>query len=305
MRLRLIVPASAGNNGPGFDCFGLAYGLYNELIVDTERPGRIDVEGEGAEDLARGAPNLVCRALDTFESETGKKVPRHGLRLINRIPFCRGLGGSAAAIVGGLLAGDALTGAGLGRDDLLALALRLEDHPDNVSAALVGGAVLTVFEDRVGGPFTVRPLRVPGNWRAAVLVPDHQVVTREARALLPEQVPRRDAIFNHSRVGLLVAALLEDRPEDLRRAMQDRIHQPYRSAIIPEMNELIRAALEAGAYGSCLSGAGPSILALAHRERAKGVAAAMQDEAVRQKVAARSFVLDLPASGARVEIERP
>ncbi|HLY75788.1 MAG TPA: homoserine kinase, partial [Planctomycetota bacterium] len=138
MRLRVTVPASAGNTGSAFDSLGIAYGLTNEVIVDTEAPGRLDVQGEGADLLQKGEPNLVQAAMARFVQATGRALPPVGLTLLNRIPFGRGLGSSAAAIVGGLVAADALAETGLSRLKLLQLALPMEGHPDNVAPALYG-----------------------------------------------------------------------------------------------------------------------------------------------------------------------
>ena len=302
MKVRISVPASAGNTGSAFDSLGIAFGLSNEVVADTDRPGALDVEGEGAELLRKGEPNLVHRAVAKFAEVTGKSVPPHGLALVNRIPFARGLGSSAAAIVGGLLAADALTGAGLGRKDLLKTALAMEGHPDNVAPAIYGGFVLTVLEEgEVNGPITVVPLSAPSTWRAVLYVPDLVIPTKDARAILPKEVSRRDAVFNHSRTALLAAAILQNRPELLRVAMQDRLHQPYRLKTFPAQDDLIRAGLDGGAWGACLSGAGSAILALADAEKAVGVAEAMKAKAAGLAVPGRAQVLDIPASGARVE----
>lgn len=301
MKIRVSVPASAGNTGSAFDSLGIAYGLTNEVIVDTAKPGDLAVEGEGAELLKKGEPNLVTQAFDRFRQATGKALPPFGLTLVNRIPFGRGLGSSAAAIVGGLVAADALAETGLSRLQLLQLALPMEGHPDNVAPALYGGAVLTVLEEgRVDGPLTVVPYPVPPDWRAVLYVPDLIIPTKQARAILPKEVPRADAVFNHSRVGLLVSAFAQGRPEFLRVAMQDRLHQPYRAKLFPEMEELIRAGLEGGAWGAALSGAGSAILTVAARAKADAVAAALTRRAEALKVPGRSLVLEIPSSGARV-----
>jgi homoserine kinase len=301
MRLRVTVPASAGNAGPGFDSFGLAYALYNEVVVDTEKPGTFQAEGEGVDQLEQGASNLVSLAMKVFSRETDRALPEHGLHLINRIPFGRGLGSSAAAIVGGMAAADALTGAELSRDEMLRLALKVENHPDNVSAAIHGGAVLTVFHDSVRGAFTCLQLPVPADWRAVLFVPDQVSPTDEARALLPTEVPRRHAIFNHSRVGLLVAAFLKGEPGHLSLAMQDRLHQPYRAKLFPAMGRLMKSAVEAGAWGSCLSGAGPAILAITARDSTGAVSSGMSEAARALGVNGRSLVLEFPGSGFQVE----
>jgi homoserine kinase len=302
MKIRVTVSASAGNTGPAFDSLGIAYGLSNEVVVDTARPGELLIEGEGAELLRKGEPNLVQKAFKRFTEVTGKKLPAHGLTLVNRIPFGRGLGSSAAAIVGGLVAADALMGTGLSRLQLLELALPMEGHPDNVAPALYGGAVLTVLnEGRVDGPLTVVPLAVPPEWRAVLYVPDLVIPTRQARAILPQEVLRVDAVFNHSRVGLLVAAFSHNRPDLLGVAMEDRLHQPYRARIFPEMDALIRAGREGGAWGGCLSGAGSAILAIASEAKAATVEASMKRKAEELRVAGHTLVLKIPTTGARVE----
>lgn len=301
MKIRVSVPASAGNTGSAFDSLGIAYGLSNEVILDTDTPGSLTVEGEGAELLKRGEPNLVLQAMERFAEGTGKKLPPVGLTLINRIPFGRGLGSSAAAIVGGLVAADALAEAGLSRLKLLQLALPMEGHPDNVAPALYGGAVLTVLDEgRVDGPLTVVPFTAPNDWRAVLYVPDLIIPTKQARAILPKEVPRADAVFNHSRVGLLVSALTQHRPDLLRVAMQDRLHQPYRAKLLPQMESLIQTGLDAGAWGACLSGAGSAILALASKGKADAVAAAMAAKAQSSNLPGRSLVLEVPSSGAKV-----
>ncbi len=298
----MSVPASAGNTGSAFDSLGLAFGLQNEVVVDTGRPGELAVEGEGAELLRKGEPNLVHHAYERFAAATGKRIPPHGLTLVNRIPFGRGLGSSAAAIVGGLLAADALSEAGLSRLELLRLAVPMEGHPDNVAPAIYGGFVLTVQEEgRVDGPLTVVPLAPPDGWKAVLFVPDLVIPTKEARAILPREVPRADAVFNHSRVGLLVAALSQARPELLRVAMQDRLHQPYRARLFPPMDALIQAGLAGGAWGACLSGAGSAILAIASAQKAESAAASMREKAAALGVPGRPLVLDIPRAGARVE----
>jgi len=301
MKIRVSVPASAGNTGSAFDSLGIAYALSNEIIVDTARPGDLIVEGEGADLLKKGEPNLVHHAFERFSQATGKSLPPFGLTLVNRIPFGRGLGSSAAAIVGGLVAADALAETGFSRLKLLQLALPMEGHPDNVAPALYGGAVLTVLEEgKVDGPLTVVPFVVPADWRAVLYVPDLIIPTKQARAILPKEVPRADAVFNHSRVGLLVAALTQHRSDFLRVAMQDRLHQPYRSKLFPEMEELIRSGIDGGAWGAALSGAGSAILTIASRAKADAVAASLTRKAEALHVPGRTLVLEIPSSGAKV-----
>ena len=302
MKIRVRVPASAGTTGSAFDSLGLAYGLSNEVVVEPGAAPGLVVEGEGADLLRKGETNLVQTAFERFAEVTGKRVPPHRLTLINRIPFGRGLGSSAAAIVGGLMAADAVCGTRLGPEGLLKIALPMEGHPDNVAPAIYGGFVLTVLNDAdVNGPFTVVPMKAPSDWRAVLYVPDLIIPTKQARAILPAAVPRADAIHNHSRVGLLVAALSQNRPDFLRVAMQDRLHQPYRAKLFPEMDALIRAGIDGGAWGACLSGAGSAILAVASAAKAEAVAASMRERAAALKVAGRTLVLEIPSAGAVAE----
>jgi homoserine kinase len=302
MKIRVVVPASAGNTGSAFDTLGLAFGLHNEATLDTSVPAGVDAEGEGAELLRKGEPNFVLQAMERFAARTGRAVPAGRLSLVNRIPFGRGLGSSAAAIVAGMMLADAATGAKSGPEALLRHALSLENHPDNLAPAIYGGFVLTVLNDgEVGGPVTVVPFRAPADWRAVLYVPELVIPTKKARAILPPTVPRADAIYNHSRVGLLVAALAQGRPELLRVAMQDRLHQPYRAQIFPEMDAIMESALRAGAWGACLSGAGSAILGVSPAPKADAVAAAMREQAEGLRVPGRSLVLEIPVEGARVE----
>jgi len=303
MKIRVTVPATVGNTGSAFDALGVALGLTNELIVDDAAPGEPVVKGEGVDALRKGEPNLVREAFTRFEQATGKKVPPCGLTQVNHIPFARGLGSSAAAVVAGLLAADSLTNAGLSRMQLLQLAVPMEGHPDNAAPALFGGAVLTVLnEGRVGGSLTVVPFRVPAAWKAVVLIPEFVLIpTREARAILPKEVPFADAVFNQSRAALLATAFAQERPDLLRVAMQDRLHQPHRARLFPSMDVLLQAALDAGAWGACLAGAGPSILAIVSEAKAAAVSAALKDKAHGLKAPGRSVVLDFSATGAKVE----
>src|SRR5574337_311428 len=218
MRVRIRVPASPANLGPGFDALALALALHNEVEIEEADRLTVAVEGEGAGRLATGAQNVVCRGVQMAFDAAGRRLRGARIRCLNRIPLNRGLGSSAAAWVGGLVGGNALLGEPLGRDAVLALAAKAEGHPDNAAAALFGG--LTV-SSTVGDRVTAVSLAVPDDLRWVVLVPDSEASTREARAVLPESVPRADAVFNVQRVSLLLAALGTRRAELLDLAMQD------------------------------------------------------------------------------------
>jgi homoserine kinase len=267
------VPATSANLGPGFDALGLALRLHNTLTIGRAASPEIEIEGEGEETLPRDASHLAYRAAMVVaaraaEMQSAPAVEAFRLTQRNAIPLGRGLGSSAAAIVGGAVAANALLGSPLDQQALLDLAAEMEGHPDNVAPALLGG--LVVCTRTAAG---VRWMRLaPPSLKVVVAVPDYPVSTEEARRRLPARVPFPDAVFNVTRAALLVAALTGGRPDLLDEATQDRLHQPYREHLIPGLNEVFQAARRAGAYGAALSGSGPAVIAFGE---APGIGAAM------------------------------
>lgn len=270
--VRVRVPATSANLGPGFDSLGLA--LYLHDVVEawiTDSGLSIEVAGEGTDTADTGEAHLVVKAMrQTFEILDGRQPPGLALRCANRIPHARGLGSSAAAIVSGVLAARALAEGGQQRlpdEAALRLAAGLEGHPDNVAACLLGG--LTVAWTGADGPRAVRlsPLRaiVP-----AVIVAPEPLSTRTARGVLPDRVPHADAATNAGRSALLIAALTSEVASDpgtLLDATEDRLHQPYRAGVMPETAHLIQRLRDAG-VPAVVSGAGPSVLAFLVRPEA-------------------------------------
>lgn len=253
MRLTAVVPATCANLGPGFDCFGLALDLCNEVAIDTEAEPSITWEGEGAGELPGDGTDLVGRAIAHTARVGGAPLSafsRHGL---NRIPLERGLGSSAAAFVAGILLADRLLGLKLEPEEVLELATDLEGHADNAAAAIAGGLTLA-FGDGV-----VR-LDPHPDLRPVVLVPhDVRLPTAEARAVLDETVSRADAVFNASHAAAAVVALIS-RPELLTQVLEDRLHQDARLALVPPVRALYDDLRRIG-VPVCVSGAGPSLLA--------------------------------------------
>jgi homoserine kinase len=258
MIIDVLVPATSANLGPGFDVLGLALGLYNDIAYEEAEGVVVTIEGEGAGRLDTGADNVVARAARMAYEAAGRRFPGATIRCVNRIPPARGLGSSAAAWVGGLIAANAALGSPLDRDAVLALACRAEGHPDNVAAALLGGLTVSCA---AGDRVTAVSLPVPAEIGWVVLVPETESSTREARAVLSADVSRSDAVFNLQRLGLLLASVVSGRIDLLRLAMEDRLHQPQRQSLFPWMESVRRAALDTGALGCVLSGAGPSLLA--------------------------------------------
>jgi homoserine kinase len=281
----------------------MALGLHNTITVQVTR-SRLDVriKGEGAEDLRWGEENRVLRAIRLAFEQAGQRLPRLALELQNYIPLGRGLGSSAAATVGGLVAGNALCGNRLAVEQILMLATQLEGHPDNVAPALLGGLVIVVQDN---GRLLYNKIPIPAGLEAALFVPDFPMPTAEARQVLPLQIPRSDVVHNLGRVALLVAAVIQGRYEFLDAATRDRLHQPYREAIFPAMPAFFAAAREAGALGVFLSGAGSTVLALC-RETAHLVAEAMSEAGQKLSVAGQAMVVPVTSEGAQTEaIELP
>ena len=251
-------PATSANMGPGFDCLGIALDIWNTVRVDLGEAG-FEIRGLGKGELPSGPDNLVAQAFRMACEEAGARAPDARFTCTNAIPLGRGLGSSSAAAVAGIVAANVLLDLGMDKGAMLALAAQVEGHPDNSAAALYGGCQIVVRE---GGRFVTSSVRVPERVRAVLFVPDSPMPTSESRSLLPTRAPMDDVVFNLGRVGLLVNALATDDLDLLRVATQDRLHQPHRQSIFHPMRVILRAAMDAGAFGAFLSGAGSSVLAL-------------------------------------------
>ena len=259
--VRVRVPASSANLGPGFDCFGLALSLHDVVEAQVTAGGLdLTVEGEGAHTVSRDTRHLVVRSMSECFARLGGPPPGLRVACTNAIPHGRGLGSSAAAIVAGVVAARALCVDGEHRFDdaaLLRLATELEGHPDNVAAALAGGFTLAWTEP--AGARLIR-LEVSAELAPVVFVPDTELSTRKARGLLPKTVPHADATANAARAALLVEALTRS-PDLLLVATEDRLHQDYRGPAMPASLDLIKR-LRAEGVPATVSGAGPAVLAL-------------------------------------------
>lgn len=297
MRYKIDVPATTANLGPGFDCLGLALDWWNTIQVEPSETLCVKLRGL-TEDIPADETNMTLENMRCFFERIGKSAPPVKITMTNRIPIGRGLGSSAAALVGGLVAGNLLAGEPLSRFELLELANELEGHPDNVSAALYGGFTVSAFE---GARVTSASVEPPRGWRAVLFIHDHALSTKYARKILPKTIARADAVFNIGRASLLTFAFLTGNSELLNVGTQDRLHQPYRESLVAGMPELLAAARAAGAGGAALSGAGPSLLALvASSQRAARVRDALQKTARELDVKGDTHVVKLSAEGARV-----
>jgi len=259
--VHIKVPATTANMGPGFDCIGMALKLYNNLWAEKTEE-QLVIENRGAIGVPVTKSNMIYRSIARFYSELGLgDVP--GVKLIqdDNIPMTRGLGSSAACVVAGLLAANELSGVNLPREQICALAARIEGHPDNSTPALVGGIVIGAFSNNHLEYIKLTSDRFSG-LKFAVMIPDFLLPTKKARDALPKKVAIEDAVFNTARGALMTAALLTGDYSKLGAAMDDKLHQPYRARLIPGMKKIFTAARKCGASGVFLSGAGPSIIAV-------------------------------------------
>ena len=255
--IRVRVPASSANLGPGFDALAIALDLPLRCTLRASAGGlKINTTGVDAAEIPKDGSNLIWKSFLRLAGD--KAGSNFELEIDNSIPLGRGLGSSAAAIVAGLALGDAWLGGGRGKQRLLEIASGLEGHPDNVAAAMLGGLVVSC-QTESGGIATVQN-RFPTGISVVVVVPELQLSTEAARAALPPQYVRKDAVFNVQRVALFVAALQANRPELLAEAMRDRFHQPYRAALIPGFEDALKLEKVPGLLGVALSGAGPSVI---------------------------------------------
>jgi len=263
--LVISTPASTSNMGPGFDCIGMAFQLYNTLTVKEAESGLL-IESKSSQLIPLDNKNLIYITIENFYKEIGDKMP--GLHIIqdDNIPLARGLGSSAACIVSGLMAANELSGSGLSREELLQIATNIDGHPDNVVPAFLGGVAVGVMDS---GKLCYHKLEVPrlNELAFAVMIPNFPLPTEHARSILPKKYSRDDVVFNASRSALLTAALTNGNFGLLKTAMQDAIHQPYRSKLVPGMDDIFKECLNQGALGVFLSGAGPTIIAVVSSEQ--------------------------------------
>ncbi|HYZ89050.1 MAG TPA: homoserine kinase [Myxococcales bacterium] len=299
----IAVPCSTSNLGSGFDAVGIALGGPHLLLRAT--PGgtglRIArISGEGADRLPRDATNRLVHAAHLAAEKAGRKPADLSaeLEVHSSIPLQRGLGSSAAAALAGALLADRLLGDAVSEHRALEVAVGLEGHPDNVVPSLRGGAQVAILD--ASGHVVSCPISIGAPLQAAVFIPEAELETKAARAVLPRTVSLGDAVHNLGRAALLVAALQSGRIELLAEAMDDRLHQPARSKLLPWLPSLIAAAREAGAAGAALSGAGTTVLALCAPGRAHDAASAMREAARAHGLAGRAEVMQVGVPGAKV-----
>ncbi len=265
--IHIRIPATSANMGPGFDCIGVALELYNHLWVEEISEGlQIEVKRKQGIEIPTDESNLIYQTMKYLYDQKGLAMP--GVHLIQEdfIPMVRGLGSSAACIVGGLMAANELAGRPCDKEELAQMAAKLEGHPDNSNPAIFGSMVVGAQDEEK--MMHVR-LDLPEDLIFATMVPEFPVSTAKARGVLPDGYSRKEVVFNVSRGALLVASIMSGKLENLSMAIEDKIHQPYRSQLIPNMERIFEQAKEYGALASYLSGAGSTLMAMVKKEQSE------------------------------------
>lgn len=254
---KIQIPATSANLGAGFDALGLALTFYN--YVEMEESDKIDIASSDGLDIPTDEKNLIYISAKDLFNVCGKKLEGLKLRQTNSIPMARGLGSSSACIIAGLVGANKMLGDPLTKDDLVDLSAQIEGHPDNTAPALLGGIVTAVFDGR-----KVHWVKqeVFTKLKFVAIIPDFELKTEQARACLPKEIAHKDAVYNLSRAALFSVSLLTGKFENLKTAVDDRLHQPYRMELIPHCKDVFDIAYTHGAYGSYISGAGPTIMAI-------------------------------------------
>ncbi|WP_313636714.1 homoserine kinase [Paenibacillus sp.] len=265
-RARIKVPASTANLGPGFDTLGMALSMYAWIEMEEAEETVFHLYGDEMKGLAQDKSNLLYQVAQMVFAEAGVTVPELSISMYSEIPLTRGLGSSASAIIGAMVAANTMIGSPLDDAKLFDMATQLEKHPDNVGASLFGGIITAVWDGEHADYVRLEP---PQDLEVLVVIPEFELATTKARGVLPTEISVSDAVYNISRTSLLTAALASGRLDLISRAMQDRLHQPYRAPLVPGMEKLLSEAPKHGALGIALSGAGPTLLCLVDRHEAR------------------------------------
>ncbi|MDR1663182.1 MAG: homoserine kinase [Endomicrobium sp.] len=298
--MKVRVPATTANLGPGFDVFGAALSLYNEFEVEyvpKVKKTHFTLKGFGKKSLPKGEKNLFWQSMQKIFNVLGED--KYNLKNLNiiintGIPLSGGMGSSASAIVGGVVLANALCKNKLDKTQITNLAVKIEGHPDNIIPAIYGGICIC---SKNGNHVTVAQLPVP-KLKIVLCVPDFELRTKLSRQILPKYVDFKDFVFNTSRVAFLTAAFCSSDFSLLKIGMQDKVHQPYRGKMIPLMDEVLEAALLSGAHGACLSGSGPTLAAFCSAKDAVNVQRNMIKKWKRNSVRANAYILNFDAKGA-------
>ena len=296
--IKIKVPASTANLGPGFDTLSLALDWYNEFTFKVTKEG-LKISQHNSNKLPEDSTNLVYKSFCEAFKKQKKSPPGIELEINCQIPLAAGLGSSASAVVSGLLAANVLLEGTLTKDEILSLATKLEGHPDNCAAAIFGGLTISVSSDE---KVYVSQFPWPKELLVILVIPDFDLPTRISRELLPPKISYGDATFNVSRTAYLLSSLLNKNWEGLKIGFQDRLHQPFRKDLVPGMEVVLNEGLNNGACGATLSGAGPTLVAFVNdKNKALEIGKTMAKKWMDFKVKSTYKVLNVASDGAKVE----
>jgi len=295
--IKLRVPAVSANLGPGFDSFGLALSLYNYISFEKANELSITISGEGESYLYRNASNMVIKAAQMLYDEVGAGDVRLKVVMHNNIPPSRGLGSSAAAIVGGLKMANYALGEPVKMTRLLQLATKMEGHPDNAAPALFGGFVACAQD---GDKITTCRIAPSVRLKAVVAIPEFRVPTEKSRQSLPDKVDFKDAVFNASHASMLALSMVLGNLELFSAAVKDQLHQPFRLPLIPGGEAAFAAATKAGALAVALSGSGSTIIAFTAKNNHEAIGKAMTDAFAKEQIISKYYWLSVDLAGTTI-----
>lgn len=310
MKVSVKVPATTANFGSGFDCLGMALPIYNVIsIEETVLPGtgvEINVISETDDDddfaiehIPKDENNIIYKAVELLYNSIGQTPSELRINIKSQIPIAKGLGSSASIIVGGLLAANELLGKPADEAALLSIATEVEGHPDNVTPAIIGGLVLTSLED--DGSIVYRKLPWPEEWHLTLCIPDYELATDISRSVLPKEVPMKDATFNTRRTAMFVEAVHTKDAELMKLALQDKLHQPYRTKLVPGLQDIMdNLKHEENVIGCVLSGAGPAMLIISQRNNLDRIKSIVSDTWADYNVKSDIRTLKVEEKGAQI-----
>lgn len=272
MKITVKVPATTANIGPGFDCFGIAFSMYNKVTIEERlypdkglqinmMPGENERLSSSLMTIPTDSSNIVYKAIELLYNYVGQTPPDLKINIETNIPIAKGLGSSASVIVGGVLAANKLLGNPADEAALLSIANEIEGHPDNITSAMLGGFIFSSAEE--DGSIIYKKINWPEQWKFLVSIPDYELATQISRSVLPEHIDMSDAVFNLKRSAMFIEAVHSNDSELMKYALDDRLHQIYRSRLISGFDH-VKYGLKAvpGVLGTVISGAGPSVLTI-------------------------------------------
>ncbi len=302
LNVKICVPATSANLGAGFNCLGMALELYNTLQMQETCSGlEIEISGEGKDVLPKDKKNLSFQAADKVFKMCGYIPKGLKIKVNNHIPIARGLGSSAASIVAGTVAANEICKKNLSQEELMQICAELEGHADNIVAAFLGGLTICGYKDN---KLIYKNFFVRYGIRTIIAIPQNlEIKTRDAIAILPKKVPLEDAVFNLSRIAFFVSGIISDDLGAVGLGMEDHLHQPYRKALIPGLEDVFEAAKKAGAHGVSLSGAGSSVVVITNRYP-QPIGVAMKKAFRRNGIKAKVMILDADNEGVKVKVTK-